>query len=132
MCGYLVALVFTPLTALLLIRLRVSSDLLARLLPPGVSAISVGVLLHGTMFLFWTGAGILLGLVLLAMEGSGGAFGSRNAAFSLFVFALTLALAAPVALLLPAARRATVLGGLAVLLLFGWLMPYMAEWTKFD
>lgn len=131
-CGYVVALVLTPLMAWSLLRARASSQLLARVLPPGVSALGLAVLLHGAMFILWTGLGILLGLILLAMRDAEGALGSLNAAFSLLVFAITLALAAPLVALLRQMRLQLVLAATAVLLVFGWLMPYAAEWSKFD
>ena len=131
-CGYLLALISTPLLAIVLLRLRTGSELLGRLLPPGVSALSLSVLLHGALFLFWTAAGILLGLVLLAMGDAGDAVGSLNPPFSLFVAGLTLALAAPVVIVLRAVRRPALICAVAAVLVFGWLMPYMAEWSNFD
>ena len=131
-CGYLLALLSTPLLAIALLRLRAGSELLARLLPPEVPAVGVGVLLHGALFLLWTGLGIVLGLVLLAMEGGEAALGSRNLAFTLLVFGLVLAIAAPLIALARGARFAAITGTVAVVLVFGWLMPHMAEWTRFD
>lgn len=130
--GYVLALLSTPLLAFVLLRLRAEGGLFGRLLPAGVSAISVGVLVHGALFVFWTGLGIVLGLVLLAMRDAGGAVGSRNGAFSLFVAALALALVAPLVVLLPAFRRLVLAGALLVVLVFGWLMPYLAEWSSFE
>lgn len=132
LCGYVIALAFTPLTAYLLLRLRATSVALQRLLPAGTSAFAVGVVLHFAMLLFWTGIGIVFGLVLLAMEGAPEGLGSRNFAFSIFVFALTLAAAAPVIIAVRRLRMQALAASLAVLLLFGWLMPYMAVWSKFE
>jgi hypothetical protein len=131
-CGYALALLSTPLLAILLIQLRARSELLARLLPANASAMSVGVLLHGAMFLFWTALGILLGLVLLAMGDSAGAFGSTNPPFSLFVVGLAVAISAPVAFAAPRLRTAALTGVVLFVLLFGWLMPHMAGWTNFE
>lgn len=130
--GYVLALVSTPLLAVVLVRLRAGGGLLAQLLPPGVSAVSVGVLLHGALFLAWTALGIILGLVLLAMRDAGGGMGSANAAFTLFVAGLVLALAAPIAIALPPLRRAAIICALVAVGVFGWLMPYLAEWSTFS
>lgn len=130
--GYALALLSTPLLALTLLRLRAESELVARLLPAGVSAISLSVLLHGALFLFWTGLGIVLGLVLLALRDAEGALGSANAPFSLFVAGLTLALVAPLAIAVRPIRQASILYALLVLAVFGWLMPYIAEWSTFE
>jgi hypothetical protein len=131
-CGYLLALASTPLLAMTLVRLRAGGGMLATLLPPGVSAISLSVILHAGLFFFWTAAGILLGLMLLAMDDSGSALASRNAAFSLFVAAVVLAIAAPVVIAVRSLRRVGIVLALLAVLVFGWLMPYMAEWSKFD
>ena len=131
-CGYTLAIISTPLLALQLLRLRAGSELFARLLPAGTSAVMLGVLLHGALFLFWTAAGIVLGLVLFAMRDAGGTLGSANAPFSLFVAGLALMLAAPVVIALPRLRRAAIVGAVLFLAVFGGLMPYMAGWTTFE
>jgi hypothetical protein len=130
--GYAMAVVSTPLLSVLLLRLRAESAVLDRLLPAGVSAVSVSVLLHGALVMFWTGFGLLLGLALLAMHHADGALGSLNAPFTLFVVGLLLALGAPLFALLVPLRRLIAITLAAALLLFGWLMPYMAEWSRFD
>ena len=131
-CGYALALLLTPVLALVLLKLRLTSELLSRLLPAGASAVRIGVLLHGALFLCSTVLGILLGLVLLAMRDAGGALGSANGPFSLFVGGLTLAASAPVIILLRRFRPATLACALLVLGVFGWLMPHMAGWVTFD
>ncbi len=132
LAGYILALVSTPLLAIALVRLRTRSELLARLLPPEVPAIGLMVLVHGALFMFWTAAGILLGLVLLAMRDADGALGSRNIAFSLFVFALVLMVAAPIVVALRPLRQASLVCAVVAVVVFGWLMPYMASWSKFE
>jgi len=127
--GYAMALVCTPLLSLLLLQLRRDSALVARVLPPGASAISVSVLLHGALAMFWTGMGALLGLVLLAMRDSGPALGSPNAPYTLFVAALFVAIGAPLVALLVPLRRVVVPGIVTAILVFGWLTPYLARWS---
>ena len=131
-CGYVLALISTPLLAVLLLRMRADSETLARLLPPGVSAMGLGVLLHMALFFFWTAIGILLGLTLLAMGDAADALGSLNLAFSLFVVAVVVAITAPVVIVVAPIRRVALAGAIAAVLVFGWLMPYMAEWSAFD
>ncbi|HLF79838.1 MAG TPA: hypothetical protein VJB57_20335 [Dehalococcoidia bacterium] len=130
--GYALALISTPLIAFGLVRLRGSSPLLARVLPEGVTAVPLAVLIHMALFFFWTALGMLLGLLLLGMRDSDGALGSLNAPYTLFVAGLTLALVAPIAAILRPLRSATLVGGVLVVLIFGWLMPYLAEWSAFD
>jgi hypothetical protein len=134
LCGYVSALVLTPVLALALLKMRSTSDLLSRLLPPGTPAVGLMVILHTGMAMLWTAAGLLLGLVLMAMN-SGHQVQfllSRNVAFSFFVAGLTLATVAPIALVSKRYRRSALVGASLVVLLFGWLMPYVAAWSSFD
>jgi hypothetical protein len=130
-CGYLLALLTAPLLALHLFRARASDGLVARMLPVGTSPIALVVVLHGVLFLLWTGAGLILGMVLFAMRDSGGALGSPNGPFTLFVAALTLMLASPFVVVMARLREVVVPMAVAALLVFGWLMPHLAGWTKF-
>ena len=131
-CGYILALLTTPLLAVQLVRLRAGSELLGRLLPAGVPAVGLAVILHGGLFLFWTAAGMLLGLLLLAMGDTDPLAGSAHPAFSLFVLGLTFLVTAPVIVLLARLRLAVIVLTLAVVGVFGWLMPHMAGWTDFS
>jgi len=134
LCGYISALVLTPILALGLLKMRATSDLANRLLPPGTSAVGLMVILHTGMAMFWTAAGLLLGLVLNAMNGGHRVqfLLIRNVAFTVFVAGLVLAAVAPIALLSSRYRRSALIGGSLVVLLFGWLMPYLAAWSSFD
>ena len=131
-CGYALAIASTPLLATLLVKLRSGNELMMRLLPEGTSTVGLGVIVHGGLFLFWTAAGILLGLVLLAMGDTNAALGTAHPPFSLFVFGLTVAVGAPLIALLPRVRTAALLATLFVVLIFGWLMPHMAGWSNFE
>jgi hypothetical protein len=129
--GYIMALLTTLPVAVGIFRLRARSDSLASLVPQ-TSVVQFSVVLHGALFLFWTLIGLVLGLVLLAMKDSGGALGSANAPFTLFVAALTLAVIAPIFAIFASARRYILVSALVVLLIFGWLMPWLAEWSSFE
>jgi hypothetical protein len=131
-CGYIVALIFSPLLALTLLRLRAPGNLLDRMLPPGVNLTAVAFILHGALAFFWTAVGILLGLGLLALADRPGGLGSRNLAFTFVVTAMTAAFLAPVAYTIRPLRRPLVLTGLLIVVLFGWLMPYLASWSAFS
>ena len=131
-CGSILSIIAAPLVAYGLFRMRATSPLMARLLPEGVPAVSVTMIAHFGLLIFWTGAGIILGLLLLAMEGGGEALASANAPFTLIVFSFVLAISAPFAILIVPLRRYIVASALAALLVLGWLMPHMANWSKFD
>jgi hypothetical protein len=130
-CGYALALVGAPFLGVALVRNRASSPVLARLLPEGLPIVPFVVVIHGALILFCTGIGLILGMLLLAMRGAGESLGSPNIAFTLLVFSLTLAVSAPLVAVLARYRVQAVAVALAVLVLFGWLMPYMARWSKF-
>jgi hypothetical protein len=131
LCGYILALVFTPVLVLALFRLRAQGGVLETLLPARVSLTAFAILLHGGLFLFWTAVGMLLGLLLLGLEDGGGGLGSRNLPFSLVVVSLTAVLVGPVAAVLVRLRPLIGASGLLVVGLFGWLMPYLAAWSTF-
>jgi hypothetical protein len=130
--GYGMAVLSTPLMSIWLVRLRMESALMAKLLPEGASAVSLSVILHGALAMFWTGVGLILGLVLFGMRGADEALGSLNAPYTLFVAGLFVALGAPVVALLPPLRRLTMPGIALAIVVFGWLTPYLAEWSTFE
>ena len=130
--GYAIALLSTPVLAITLFKMRAGNGVLARLLPEGTSAIGLCVILHTGLIFFWTAVGILLGLILLAMDGKGAALGSPNAPFTLFVFGTILAVAAPLILLIRSTRPLMIGCAISAVLAFGWLMPYLAKWSSFD
>ena len=127
--GYAMAVITTPMLSLLLVRLRMESALMSRLLPEGTSAVGLSVLLHGALAMFWTMMGLLLGLVLLLMNDSGSALGSLNGAYTLFVAGLFVAIGAPLFAVLAPLRRQVALAIVVAILVFGWLTPYLAEWS---
>jgi hypothetical protein len=131
-CGYIMALVGAPLLALNLVRLRTSSATVSRLMPQGTSMVALTVVLHGVLIIGCTGAGLLLGLLLYAMRHADGALGSPNLPFTLFVFGATVAAFAPAVFLAERFRQQVLAAAAVVLLLFGWLMPYLAEWSTFS
>jgi hypothetical protein len=127
--GYAMAVITTPILSFRLVKLRMESGLMARLLPSGTSAVSVSIILHGALAMTWTALGLLLGLVLYGMRGEGEALGSLNGPYTLFVAALFVALGAPLAALLVPARRVLISATLLAILVFGWLTPYLASWA---
>jgi hypothetical protein len=128
--GYAMAVITTPMLSFLLIRLRLESDLMSRLLPEGTSAVGLSVLLHGALAMTWTALGLLLGLILLAMRDSGEALGSLNGAYTLFVAGLFVAIGAPLFALLAPIRRLIASAVVVAILVFGWMTPYLAHWSE--
>jgi len=129
-CGYILALVSAPLVAIALVRLRSQVLVLARAVPEQVPVAALAVVLFWFTFLLWTAVGMLFGFVLRGFEDRvpQGGLGSPSLAFTLFVIFCSLVAFAPVAVLLRAARRYVAALAVVFLAVFGWLMPYLAEW----
>lgn len=130
--GYGLALLTTPLLAYMMFRVRSNSELLLRLFPREAPMVAIAMLLHGALTFALTGLGLVLGLVLLAMKDADGALGSLNWPFTLFVAAMALAGFAPLIALLRPFRRALLAYAVVFVAVYGWLMPYLADWSKFD
>lgn len=130
--GYALSLITTPLMAMALLGLRAGNSTISRLWPQEASLVAVSMVLHGFMTIVLTGLGLILGLVLLGMAGAAGGAGSLNAPFTLFVAAMVLAIFAPIVALVVPLRRQLVAYAFVTLGVFGWLMPYLAEWSQFD
>ena len=130
--GYALSLVTTPLMAMALLGLRAGNGTISRLWPQDANLVAVSMLIHGFMAFALTALGIVLGLVLLGMDGAAGGAGSLNAPFTLFVAAMVLAVFAPLVAFAAPLRRQLVAYALVTVAVFGWLMPYLAEWSRFD
>ncbi len=129
--GFGLALVAAPLSAVAIVRMAAYSAAYRRIAPPGTNLLALSVVLHAFGFLVFTAVGMVLGMILLALEDrrSGAGLGSPNGAFTLLVLAITAIAVLPLALVWPRARRPLLAGGLLFAGLFGWLMPYMAGWA---
>jgi hypothetical protein len=118
--------------AMALLGLRAGNGAISRLWPPEANLVAVSMVLHGFAAFALTAVGIVLGLVLLGMEGAASGAGSLNAPYTLFVAALVVAIFAPIVALIAPLRRQLVAYAVITLAVFGWLMPYLAEWSAFD
>ena len=130
-CGYMLALLSAPLVAVLIVRLRPRVPFLARAAPEQVPVVALTVVLFGFTFLLWTALGIVLGLILVGFEDRmpEGGMGSPSLAFTLLIIFMSAMAFTPPAVLLRPARRHVIGAALVFLGVFGWLMPYLAEWS---
>ena len=131
--GYVLSFATAPLLALAVMRIRGRWAVLGRAVPEQVPAVALAVALYWFAFMLWSAVGILLGLVLRALEERApeGGLGSANLIFTVIILAWTLALFSPPLFVLRGGRRqvvamAAVFGGA-----FGWLMPHLAQWSRF-
>ena len=127
--GYAVSLVFTAVAAVAVVDARSRVPYLAKAIAPNINAVMLAVPISIVAFLFWTMAGMVLGLLyrgaLDHLPGAG--LGSPNWAFTLGVLLFTLTVLAAVFYAwqrLPwlVAALGALFGGL-----FGWALPYMAK-----
>jgi hypothetical protein len=130
-CGYMLALVSAPLVAVFIVRLRPRVPLLSRAVPEQVPMVALTVVLFWFTFLLWTALGIVLGLILMGFEDRmpEGGLGSPSLAFTVLIIFVSATAFIPPAVLLRPARRHVIVAALIFLVVFGWLMPYLAEWS---
>jgi hypothetical protein len=130
-CGYILALLSAPLVAVLIVRLRPRVPFLARAAPEQVPMVALTVVLFGFTFIFWTGLGMVLGLILMGLEDRvpEGGLGSPSLAFTLIIVLVSVAACIPAAVLPRPARRYVLVSALVFVGVFGWLMPYLAQWS---
>lgn len=127
--GYAFALVFTGVTAVMVIDARSNVPYLAKAIAPNISAVQLAVPISILAFLLWTLVGLMLGALyraaLLNLEGVG--LGSPNWPYTAGV---ALATALVLAVVWYAWRRITLpvaLTALAFAVMFGWGMPHLAS-----
>ena len=126
--GFALSLAVAPMAAIALIRSNDRTGLAQRIAPPGTNVIALSVVLHFAAFIVLTMIGLLLGMLLAGINGRrpDNGLGSPNAAYTLIVVALTAVLVIP-ALAVPSLRRYCVAGALLFVVLFGWVMPWLAR-----
>jgi len=127
-CGYALALAVTPLAAIAIVRARVTSPALARLVPEGTSLVAASIVLHVFAFLVLTAMGLLLGLLLAGLETSSpaGGLGSPNRVFTALMLAISAIAVGPLAIAVPRLRAPLFASGLVFAGVFGWLLPYLS------
>ena len=131
--GFFLSLLTAPVLAFVLLRMRASNSVLERALPQGVNPIAVTVVLQVGLVFFWTGIGVVFGLILLAMKGLGESVpGLLNPPYTLLVLSFFIAITGPLTILITAWWREILLGAVISFFMFGLLMPWLAEWSKFD
>jgi hypothetical protein len=125
--GFALSLAAAPLGAILLIRSNDRTGLAQRIAPPGTNMIGLSVVVHFAAMVVLTMIGLLLGILLVALNDRRPAngLGSPNVAYTLIVVALTAVIVMPT-LVVPAVRRWCVVGALVFVVAFGWVMPWLA------
>ena len=127
--GYIMALIFTALAALMLVQARSRIPYLAKAIAPNISAVGLAVPISLIAFLLWTAIGMFLGLLYryTLEEASGGGLGSPNLLYTILVVSFGgLTLAAVVATFRRLPWQVAAMG-LSFIIVFGWVLPRLAE-----
>ena len=126
--GFAISIVVAPLAAWRLISSNARSGFAQRLAPPGTNFVALSVVLHLVAVLTLTAIGMILGMILLALEDRrpDGGLGSPNVIYTIIVVAFTAVAVIPL-LILPALRRYLLACAAVFVALFGWTMPWLAE-----
>ena len=128
-CGYAVALVFTPLVALMIVNARSRIPYLAKAIAPNISAVALTVPVSLVGFLIWTAIGMVLGLLYRGAEQNipEGGLGSPNLLYTALVLSFGGSALMLIALVLRRLPWQVAVMGVAFVGGFGWAMPYLAR-----
>jgi hypothetical protein len=127
--GFALSIAVAPLGAILLVRSNDRTGIAQRVAPPGTNVVALSVVLHFAAMLVLTMIGMLLGLLLLALDDRrpDNGLASPNAAYTLIVVALAAVIVMPTLVVRSIRRRSTV-AALVSVLAFGWGVPWLAWW----
>jgi len=128
-CGYALALLFTPLAALTIINARSRVPFLAKAIAPNISVVALTVPISLLAFLIWTAIGMVLGLLYRGAEQNipQGGLGSPNVLYTALVFSFGTSALMIIALGLRRLPWQVLVMGMAFVGGFGWAMPYLAR-----
>jgi hypothetical protein len=127
--GYIMALIFSGLAALMIVNARTRLPYLAKAIAPNISAVALAVPVSLIAFLLWTAIGMFLGLLYryTLEEAPGGGLGSPNLLYTVLVISFAgLTLTAVVAAFRRLPWQVAVMG-LSFIALFGWVLPRLAQ-----
>jgi hypothetical protein len=127
--GYIMALIFSGLVALMVVEMHSRIPYLAKVIAPNISAAALAVPISLIAFLLWTAIGMLFGLLYryTLQEAPGGGLGSHNLLYTLLIIAFAgLILTAIVAAFRRLPWQVAVIG-LSFVVLFGWVLPLLAQ-----
>jgi hypothetical protein len=127
--GYIMALIFSGLVAIMVVERRSRIPYLAKVIAPNLSAAALAVPISLIAFLLWTAIGMLFGLLYryTLQEAPGGGLGSPNLLYTLLIIAFAgLILTAIVTAFRRLPWQVAVIG-LSFIVLFGWVLPLLAQ-----
>ena len=126
-CGYLMAVLSSLLLAGSLTRAAAGEGVVRRFVAPTLSVPIVAVGIFTLGFFAWPALGVLVGAAYGALGEGTRALGSPNIYFSLAVAAVTVPQAVVVCLMAGRVEAPVVALAASCVLVFGWVMPILAE-----
>ncbi len=127
--GYIMALIFTGLAALMIVQARSHVPYLVKAIAPNISVVALAIPISLIAFLVWTAIGMLVGLLYryTLEEAPGGGLGSPNLLYTLLIISFAgLSLAAVVTAFRRLPWQLAVMA-LSFIALFGWVLPRLAQ-----
>jgi hypothetical protein len=127
--GYIMALIFTGLAALMIVQARSRIPYLVKAIAANISPIALTVPISLIAFLLWTAIGMFLGLLYryTLEEAPGGGLGSPNLLYTLLIISFAgLTLTAIVATFRRLPWQVAAMG-LSFIAIFGWALPRLAQ-----
>jgi len=127
--GYIMALIFTGLAALMIVQARSRIPYLVKAIAPNISVVALAIPISLIAFLVWTAIGMLVGLLYryTLEEAPGGGLGSPNLLYTVLIISFGgLTLTAVVAAFRRLPWQVAVMG-LSFIALFGWVLPRLAQ-----
>jgi len=127
--GYIMALIFTGLAALMIVQAHSHVPYLVKAIAPNISVVALAIPISLIAFLVWTAIGMLVGLLYryTLEEAPGGGLGSPNLLYTLLIISFAgLSLTAVVTAFRRLPWQLAVMG-LSFIALFGWVLPRLAQ-----
>jgi hypothetical protein len=127
--GYIMALIFSGLLALMVVEMHSRIPYLAKVIAPNLSAAALAVPISLIAFLLWTAVGMLFGLLYRYTlgEAPGGGLGSPNLLYTLLIISFAgLILTAIVGTFRRLPWQVAAIG-LSFIVIFGWVLPFLAQ-----
>lgn len=127
--GYIMALIFTGLAALMIVQARSRIPYLVKAIAPNISVVALAIPISLIAFLVWTAIGMLVGLLYryTLEEAPGGGLGSPNLLYTLLIISFAgLSLTAVVTAFRRLPWQLAVMA-LSFIALFGWVLPRLAQ-----
>jgi hypothetical protein len=126
--GYLMALISALLLARLILDMRRNSEYMQRVIAPTLTFRLVATAVFTIGFWIWPAIGLVIGAFYgatrdAAMEG----LGSPSVWFTLVVLLVTVPQIAVATILMRRPSPAVIAHGVAFVIGFGWVMPWLAE-----